>query len=63
VVDRSAVLPGASIEAGAEVRGSIVGPRARVGAGARVEALSVVGDDVVVEPEAHLTGARVPEVA
>jgi mannose-1-phosphate guanylyltransferase len=57
----STVMPGAVVGTGAVVDGSIVGPRARIGAGARLGELSVVGDDVVVDPAMQLSGARVPD--
>ncbi len=55
------VLPGAVIGAGATVVESVVGPGATVGERARLDGLTVVGADTVIEAGAHLTGARVPE--
>jgi mannose-1-phosphate guanylyltransferase len=55
------ILPGASVERGAEVSGSIVGPRSVVGRGASLTDLTVLGEDVVVEPGAQLSAARLPE--
>jgi mannose-1-phosphate guanylyltransferase len=59
VVD-SVVLAGATIADGATVTRSIIGHRATIGAGAIVEDLTVIGDDMVVEPGARLSGALVP---
>jgi carbonic anhydrase/acetyltransferase-like protein (isoleucine patch superfamily) len=55
------VLPGARVAADAIVRDSIVGPRSVVGAGALVDELTVLGDDVSVDPGTSLRGAKVPE--
>jgi mannose-1-phosphate guanylyltransferase len=59
-VSASVVLPGAVIEPGAIVDRSIVGPRSVVGSGAQLEALTVVGADVVVEAASHWHDARIP---
>ena len=59
VVD-SVLLPGSVLHAGASVEGSIVGPAAVVGEGARLSGLSVIADAVKVEPGAHLHAALVP---
>lgn len=56
----SAILPGARVEEGASVVGSIVGPGAVVGKRARLTDLTVVGDGVVIEPDADLRAAKVP---
>lgn len=61
VVTDSVLLPGARVMAGARVSGSVVGPRATVGHGAVVTDLSVLGDDLVVEPDTHLSEALLPE--
>ncbi len=63
VVRDAAVLPGAILEPGASVIGSIVGPRATVGAGATLEGMTVIGHDESVAAGAHLDGARVPTSA
>jgi mannose-1-phosphate guanylyltransferase len=63
VVENSVCFDGATIEAEAEVRSSIVGQRARIGTGAVVTDLSVIGDGVVVRPGAHLRGDRLPAPA
>jgi mannose-1-phosphate guanylyltransferase len=60
-VRRSALLPGAVVEAGAEVLDSVVGPGAVVGAGARVIGGSVLGDGVEVAPGDVVDGRRIPE--
>jgi mannose-1-phosphate guanylyltransferase len=62
-VHGSVLFPGAVVRSGAVVRDSIIGPRAVVGVGARVEAGSVIGDDVEVPAGDHLSAARVPEPA
>jgi mannose-1-phosphate guanylyltransferase len=54
------VLAGATIEVGARVHRSIVGPGAVVRTGAELLDLTVIGQQVDVEPEARLTGERVP---
>ncbi len=54
------VLAGATIESGARVHRSIVGPGAVVRAGVELLDLSVIGQQVDIEPEARLTGERVP---
>lgn len=51
----SLVMDGAVVE-DCVVRDTIVGPAARIGSGARLDAC-VIGDDVVVEPGAVLTGS------
>ena len=51
------------IEAGAVVQDSIVGEGAVVGAGSVLDGLSVVGDDVVIEPGRHLHAELVPDPA
>jgi ADP-glucose pyrophosphorylase len=56
----SVLLPGAVVGKGAVVDHSILGRGARVGDGAEVTGVSVLGDDYVVEPGAHLDGARLP---
>ncbi len=55
------VLPGAVIGAGASVVESVVGPGATVGERTRLDGLTVVGADVVVAADTHLSGAKVPE--
>ncbi len=56
----SAILPGARIEADATIEQSIIGPGATIGAGAQVEALTVVGADTTVEPGTQWHDARIP---
>lgn len=60
VVEESLVLPGAWIGQGAVVRHSIIGTRAFIGAGAKVDGLSVVGEGAQVQAGAVLSDARVP---
>jgi mannose-1-phosphate guanylyltransferase len=60
VVERSVLFTGASVGPGAQIRSSIVGRGARIEAGAAVTDLSVVGDEAVVPPGSHLSGARLP---
>jgi len=59
-VRSSSLHPGVVVEDGAVISDSIVGARARIGAGARLEGETIVGEDAVVEPRAHLTAGRVP---
>ncbi len=59
-ITESALLPGARVGRGVVVDRSIVGFGAEIGAGAHLSDLSVVGDDEVVPPAAHLSGERVP---
>lgn len=54
------VLQGATIEAGARIHRSIVGPGAIVRSGAELIDLTVIGDQVDIEPDARLTNERVP---
>ena len=60
VVRDSVLLPGSSVHSNAVVDGSIVGEGAVVGRGARLSGLTVVGGSVEVEPDARLTGVRLP---
>jgi ADP-glucose pyrophosphorylase len=60
-VRRSAILPGATVEARAEVIDSIIGPGAHIGAGARVVGGSVIGAGVEVAAGAVIDGQRIPE--
>lgn len=62
-VTESVILPGARVESGALVHRSIVGLSATVGAGAELDDLTIVGDGVIVEGNARLSGAKVPEAA
>jgi mannose-1-phosphate guanylyltransferase len=55
-VERSAVGPGAIVEAGAHVTGAVLLPGARVGSGAVVDG-SVVGAGAEVAPGAQVTGS------
>jgi mannose-1-phosphate guanylyltransferase len=59
-VAASVVLGGARIESDAVVDRSIVGPRSVVGSGARLESLTIVGADAVVEPHSRWMDARIP---
>jgi mannose-1-phosphate guanylyltransferase len=63
VVENSVCFDGVAIEAEAEVRSSIVGARARIGRGAVVTDLSVVGDGIVVPPLTRLRADRLPAPA
>ncbi len=49
-----------SIEAGASIERSIIGPGATIGAGAQLEALTVVGADTSVEAGTQWHDARIP---
>jgi mannose-1-phosphate guanylyltransferase len=61
-VKGSLLLEGAVIGPDAVVMDSIVGPRANVGAAARLQSLTVLGDGAVVEQGCSLSGGRVPQV-
>jgi mannose-1-phosphate guanylyltransferase len=61
LVERSVLLPGASIGRGATIRDAIIGARAVVGDDARLEAGTVVGHDQVVPAGASLHGRKIPE--
>jgi mannose-1-phosphate guanylyltransferase len=60
MVESSLLMDGATVGAGAVIRESIVGPGASIGPGATLGDLTVIGDGVVVEAGASLSGARVP---
>jgi mannose-1-phosphate guanylyltransferase len=62
VID-SVLLDDVEVGAGAVVRRSVVGTGAVVGAGARLDELTVVGPGEVIPAGATLSGARVPEPA
>ena len=55
------VLAGATVEAGARIHRSIVGPGAVIRAGAELLDLTVIGDDIDIEPDARLTSERIPQ--
>jgi NDP-sugar pyrophosphorylase family protein len=59
----SVLLPHVVVEKGAVVSRSVLGRGARVGAGAEVSGVSVLGDGYVVEPGTQLDGARLPASA
>ena len=61
IVHDSVVLPGARIGRDAVLEGALVGVRSVVGAGAVLRDLTVVGDDVTIEPGAVLSRVRVPD--
>lgn len=63
VVRDAAVLHDTVVGAGAEVIGSIIGPESRVGAGARVLDLSVIGAGQTIVAGAELRGVRQPAPA
>jgi mannose-1-phosphate guanylyltransferase len=60
-VVRSVLLPGARVAAGGLVEDSVLGEGAEVAPTAQVTDYSVIGDGVVVERGAQLSGARRPE--
>jgi mannose-1-phosphate guanylyltransferase len=62
IVESSVCFDQVVVEAGAEVRSSIIGRGARIGTGAVVADLSVVGDAAVVPPRARLRAERWPAV-
>ena len=61
VVRDSIVSPGARVAANAMVDGSIIGPGAVVEAGAKLTALSMLGDNAVAPAGAVLDSAKIPE--
>ncbi len=60
VIDGSVLMEGVVVGVGARVIDSIVGPGARIGDGARLEALCVIGAGQVVEPGLAISGVRLP---
>jgi mannose-1-phosphate guanylyltransferase len=58
----SVLLDGVSVGARAQVRASIVGRNSRIGDGAEIGELTVVGDGATVEAGSVVRGARIPEV-
>jgi len=54
------LMEGAVVEAGGEVRDSVLGPGARVGRGATVTGWSLIGGGQVVD-EGVIDGARIPD--
>jgi mannose-1-phosphate guanylyltransferase len=60
VVEGSVLLPGGRVETGATVTGSVLGRNVVVARDGVVSALSMVGDNQILEAGAQLTGARVP---
>jgi len=61
LVRESVVCPGAVVGADAVVDRSVVGPRAVIGEGASLGDLTMIGDDVIIDPGVALDGARIPE--
>jgi len=59
-VEGSVLLPGVHVDRGASVVGSVLGRRAVVAEDCVVTALTVVGDDEVLDRGLHLSEARVP---
>jgi mannose-1-phosphate guanylyltransferase len=57
---RSLIMEGAEIGPDVVIEGSIIGAGVRVGAGARITDLSVLGDGYIVEAGAELSEARLP---
>ena len=57
------VLEGAVVEPGARVHRSIVGPRAIIRRGAELLDLTVIGDEIDIEPDARLKNERIPQDA
>lgn len=57
----SVVLPGATIASGAHVTDSVIGPRARIGERARVELMSVVGDDAEIASDSIVSASKIPK--
>jgi mannose-1-phosphate guanylyltransferase len=59
-VAASSLHDGVVVGEGAVVEDSIVGPNARIAAGARLEDETVIGEGTAVPPGAHLVGGRLP---
>ena len=59
-VAASSLHDGVVVGEGAVVQDSIVGPNARIAAGARLEDETVIGEETAVPPGAHLVGGRLP---
>lgn len=59
-VDHALVLPGAAIGPDASIRHAIIGPGATIGAGARLNGMTVIGENARVDEGAVLHEARVP---
>lgn len=59
-VSASSLHAGVVVEEDAQVRDSIVGSNARIGAGARLEGETIVGEGAAVPPGVHLVGGRLP---
>ncbi len=57
------VLAGATVEAGARIHRSIVGAGAVIRSGAELLDLTVIGDNVDIEPDGRFTGERIPQEA
>ncbi len=60
LIEGSVLMEGVVVGAGARVIDSIVGPRARIGDGARLEALCVIGAGHTVEAGLAISGVRLP---
>ena len=60
VIEGSVLMEGVVVGVGARVIDSIVGPGARIGDGARLEALCVIGAGHIVEAGLVISGARLP---
>ena len=58
-VERSVLLPAAEVADGATVLDSVLGEGARIGKGAQVRELTVLGDRTEVAPGATLAGERI----
>jgi mannose-1-phosphate guanylyltransferase len=61
IIRDSVILPGARLDPRVLVDGSVIGAGARVGEGAVLSGMTVIGDRYEVRAAAHLDGARLPE--
>ena len=58
-ISRSTVLEGACIKSHAWIQSSIIGWKSSVGRWVRMENVSVLGEDVQIQDELYINGARI----
>jgi mannose-1-phosphate guanylyltransferase len=58
-IQRATLMEGSVVKSHAWISSAIVGWRCTVGAWARLEGITVLGEDVMVKDELYLNGARV----